>query len=285
MGAPRGVPGPWYKPLVNRCAVLGSPIAHSLSPVIHRRAYEVLGLTDWRYDAFHVDEAGLASFIEGCGDEWVGLSCTMPLKREILRHGRVSPTASALGSGNTFLFPRGGVPAQVENTDVAGVRDPLDALGVRPADALLIGAGATARSALFALGELGASTVEVVARDASRAHDSLDAVAALHRQTLVVRPWGVPEGPVRDVLVSTVPQGLDADLTAGLAARASVVFDLVYGHGPSPYAPSAETLGRPLLDGIDMLVGQALGQIRLMTGFACPAAPLQDAARAALVSR
>ncbi len=266
--------------------MIGSPIAHSLSPVIHRTAYGLLGLDDWRYDAVEVDAAGLAGFVAGCGPEWVGLSCTMPLKERVLELGEASERARLLRSGNTFLFGRDGAPARVENTDVAGILNPLRQAGVTAArSALLVGAGATARSALLALAELGVTDVLVVARDATRAHASLDGLADTLGQSLDVRGWGAPETGRRDVLISTVPAALDPTLVSALVARAAVVFDISYGHGPSRFAPEAAAAGVPLLDGLDMLVGQALDQIVLMTGRPCPAAPLLAAARAELARR
>lgn len=272
--------------VAHRCAVLGSPVAHSLSPVIHHTAYGILGLTDWRYEAHDVTEATLGAFIKGCGPEWVGLSCTMPLKVAVLGFGVPSSRARLLNAGNTYLFGGDGRGARVENTDVDGVLGPLRGAGVTAArSALLVGAGATARSALCALAELGVRDVLVVARDAGRAHASLDAVAAALGQTVDVRPWAVPDTAAVDVLVSSVPAELDAALVAGLVARSRVVFDLIYGHGPSRYGPDAAAAGVPLLDGLDMLVGQAVGQLRLMTGRDCPPGPLLAAARAELARR
>lgn len=272
--------------VTHRCAVLGSPIAHSLSPVIHRRAYEVLGLTGWAYGAHEVDAAGLASFIETCGQEWVGLSCTMPLKEALLGLGEASELAVALNSANTYLFARDGRPARVENTDVAGIADPLRAVGVeRARTAIVVGAGATARSGLAALAQLGVDDVLVIARDAERAHTSLDAVADTLGQTLDVRPWGVPETGRRDVLLSVLPVAPDASLAEALVPLAGAIVDAQYGHGPSRFAGSAAAHSVPLLDGVDMLVAQARVQVRLMTGLDCPAAPLEAAARVALDGR
>lgn len=112
-----------------RAAVLGSPIGHSLSPVLHRAAYAALGL-DWSYEAIDVDEAGLAGFLDGLDESWAGLSLTMPLKRTVipLLHG-LSPTAAAVDAVNTVLLHGDGRRIG-DNTDVAGM---VAALPVVPA--------------------------------------------------------------------------------------------------------------------------------------------------------
>ena len=274
------------EPSAHRCAVLVSPIAHSLSPLIHQTAYDVLGLRDWTYEAFDVDEAGLASFIASCGPEWVGLSCTSPLKRTLLKFGEASERARVLQSGNTYLFPRDGSPAFVDNTDVAGLLHPIRRAGFENASsAILLGAGATARSALLALAELGVRDVLVIARDAQRAHHSLDPVASHLGQQIDVRPWAVPQTAPRDVLISAVSGALSPDLVSGLIPLARLHFDVQYGFGTSPFAQLAAAAGKPFVAGIDMLVTQAIGQIQLFTGQTCPLEPLVEAVHAEIARR
>ena len=87
----------------HRAAVLGSPVAHSLSPVLHRAAYQALDLPEWTYDRFDVDEAALPSFVEGLGTEWAGLSLTMPLKRAVIPLlDEISETAASVEAVNTL---------------------------------------------------------------------------------------------------------------------------------------------------------------------------------------
>lgn len=272
--------------ITHRCAVLGSPISHSLSPVIHRTAYQLLGLEGWHYEAFDVDEDGLGDFISSRGPEWVGLSCTMPLKRRLLDFGEASFRARALQSGNTLVFNHEGGPSFIDNTDVAGILHPIHRAGFETAaSAIIVGAGATARSALLALAELGVRDVLVVARDQQRAHNSLDPVASHLGMFIDVRGWGVPLTARRDVLISVLPMPLDADLAAGLLPLARMFFDVNYGDGPSPFAVPAAEAGKPFIDGVEMLVTQAIGQLQLFTGQTCPLEPLQDAVHAELVRR
>lgn len=272
--------------IVRRCAVLGTPIAHSLSPVIHTRAYELLGIADtWHYGRHEVDEAGLAGFVAGCGPEWVGLSCTAPLKQAVLALGEPSERARLLNAGNTFLFDHGGTP-RVENTDVTGLVGAFARAGVCSADrAIMLGNGATARSALFALAEMGVRDALVLARSADRVHASLGDLAGRLGVRLEVGTWGeVPDADAADVLVSTVSEPLPPDVAAGLVRMTRACFDATYNHYPTELDRAARAAGIVQLSGIDLLVGQALDQIRLMTGRTCPAEPLLVAAYAALAA-
>src|ERR1700733_7666657 len=171
-----------------KAAVLGKPIAHSLSPVLHRAAYEALGFTDWTYEVVECDERGLADYIGGRGQEWAGLSLTMPLKRTVLPLlDHVDPMAAATGGANTVVFRPDGRYGY--NTDVQGIVDALTEAGApAPGAVTIIGAGATACSALAAAGELGASGAEVILRDPARAGAVLATAEKLGLQVRV-RPW------------------------------------------------------------------------------------------------
>ena len=145
-----------------RAAVIGSPIDHSLSPVLHRAAYAQLGL-DWAYDAIEVDSAGLAEFLAGCGPEWAGLSLTMPLKRSVLPLlDDASELVGVVGGANTVVFTAEGLVGH--NTDVVGIVGALRGIGAQPGPAMVLGGGATAASALAALAGLGCASAVVCAR-------------------------------------------------------------------------------------------------------------------------
>lgn len=271
--------------MIRRCAVAGKPIEHSLSPLIHTTAYEVLGIADgWHYGRHELDADHLAGFVAGCGPEWVGLSCTAPLKRAVLELGEPSERARLLDSGNTFVFGRDGAPARVENTDVTGLIGALGRAGVREASrAILLGNGATARSALFALAEVGVGDALVLARSQANARASLAGLAGRLGVRLEYGPWGdVPDADAVDVLVSTVSAPLPEATAAGLARLTRASFDATYNHYPTTLDRAARAAGIVQLSGIDLLVGQALDQIRLFTGRDCPPEPLLEAAYAAL---
>ncbi len=260
-----------------RCAVLGSPIGHSLSPVLHREAYAALGLADWRYDAVEVEEAGLAGFVAGLDDSWRGLSLTMPLKRAVLTLlDEASETARRAGAANTVLIERAGVPRLVgDNTDVPGavaaVRERWDG----PVEtAVVIGGGATAGSLVLALEEMGCREVRVLARSAERAEAAV-AVSPIAR-------WEPMAGdPVEaDLVCSTVPAAAQDDALVERVAGVPTVFEVVYDPWPTPLATSARD--RVLIDGLDLLVHQAALQVRLMTGHEAPVERMRAAGRAAL---
>ena len=258
-----------------RAAVLGSPIAHSLSPVLHTAAYAALGLDGWTYTAIECDEAGLPGLIASLdgaglggrpaqappGSRWVGLSLTMPLKRAVLPLlDRTEPLALQVGGANTVIFAGG--QRHGCNTDVPGMVAALAEAGVTsPAGATILGAGATACAALGALRETGLATVVVQVRDQARAGDLL---AAARRLGLAVelRPFG---RPVRDgdLLISTVPAGA-ADFYAERAidprARPSAVLDVVYDPWPTALAAAAAGTGAIVISGYELLVQQAVGQ-------------------------
>jgi shikimate dehydrogenase len=245
-----------------RCAVLGSPIDHSLSPTLHRAAYAALGL-DWTYDRFEVSAAELPAFVAGLDASWRGLSVTMPLKEAVLSLGEADPVARRAGAGNTLILD--GASRRVYNTDVPGLAwavrrttaDPLPRVTV-------LGSGATARSALLAAAELGVRTVTVVARTPAKA----ETLVALGRDLgldVAVRPWTV-DLPPADLVISTVTAGAADSLAPAAAASAPLVFDVVYTPWPTVLAETVQGAGGTVLSGLDLLVGQALRQIELMTG-------------------
>jgi shikimate dehydrogenase len=265
-----------------RAAVLGRPISHSLSPVLHRRAYEVLGLEGWCYDAHDVGEDELAGFVAGLDASWSGLSLTMPLKRSVLP---LLDEASALvrlaGAANTLVLRDGRRLA--DNTDVAGAAAALRAAGVTaPAAALVLGAGGTAAAVLAALAELGLAEVTVAVRDASRAGELRAAAARLGVAVALTAYHAVPDRLGEfPLLVSTVPAGA-ADRFADLPFGADqVVFDVLYHPWPTPLAAAALAAGATVVGGLELLLQQAVGQVELMTGRPAPVEAMRTALYAA----
>jgi shikimate dehydrogenase len=264
-----------------RAAVLGMPVEHSLSPVLHNAAYAALSLSGWHYDRHAVDEPGLAGFLAALGPEWAGLSLTMPLKRVALTVAdEVDPDAAAIGAANTLVRREGGWLAA--NTDVAGIAEALRAVGVRAVQrAVVLGAGGTAQAALAALRRLGETAPTVLVRDPARA-GALRATA----ERLGVTPQivgGYPQHPLppADVVVSTLPAGA-ADAVAVTAwDPATVVLDVIYAPWPTALAVAAEAAGCRVASGLDVLLHQAVEQVELMTGRAGPTAAMRAALTAA----
>ena len=273
-----------------KAAVLGKPIAHSLSPVLHRAAYTALGLEDWTYDLVECDEASLAKYIDELGQEWAGLSLTMPLKRTVLPLlDHADHLATATGGANTVVFrPEG---RYGYNTDVQGIVDALTEAGAAaPGSVTIIGAGATACSALAAVGEMGAGGADVVLRDESRA-DGLRATAERLGLSVRLRPWEdltTTDAVVPDLLISTVPAGA-ADQYAERLRRTPVapaaLMDVVYHPWPTPLAKAAAAAGSVVASGYAMLLHQAAAQVELMTGKPAPLEAMREAGEAELARR
>jgi shikimate dehydrogenase len=279
---------------VRRAAVLGSPIAHSLSPALHLAAYRELGLSGWSYEAIECDEAGLPGLLASLGPEWAGLSLTMPLKRAVLPLlGRVDPLVTLAGGANTVLLD--GQQRSGYNTDVPGLIAALAEARVGVVGpVLMLGGGATACSALAALQRAGAAAVTAAVRDPATA-GALAAVA--ERVGLPLRMVSFGPGHDREewlaesggrpwaLLLSTVPAGA-ADGYAGLVAAgaltAAAVFDVVYHPWPTRLAVAADAAGSTVIGGFSLLLHQAAEQVRLMTGGPAPVEAMRAAGLARL---
>jgi shikimate dehydrogenase len=267
--------------------VLGSPIGHSLSPVLHRAAYRELGL-DWEYTAVEVDEAALPGFLSRLDGSWRGLSLTMPLKRAVLPLlDELGERAVVAGAANTVLLAGGRRTG--DNTDVPGavaaLRDRYDGPCT---SAVVLGGGATAASTVLALAELGCREVTVGVRDTGRAGETLAAVAR-HRAapdvSVLTLEAVAASTLLADVLVSTIPAAAQPPLL-GLVDRVGVVFEVVYDPWPTPLARAAAEAGRLLVSGLDLLVHQAALQVELMTGAEqAPLEAMRAAGEAALRER
>jgi len=272
-----------------RCAVLGSPISHSLSPVLHRAAYEYLEL-DWQYDAYDVDEASLPKFIANLDETWAGLSITMPLKRVIIPLcDDVSDLASRVSAVNTVVFRFDGSRFG-ENTDVQGIVAASREAGVAsvPAAAVL-GGGATAISAIAALLKVGVSEISVYVRSSARVADIASAAALLGAPVLVRRWEAAVTALSAPFVISTTPAGATDDLAVHVPNDPGVLFDVVYDPWPTPLAAAWSARGGRVISGLDQLVHQAVPQVGLMTGLRVDHEELvkrmRAAAHAALAAR
>ncbi|MGJ7442080.1 shikimate dehydrogenase [Aquipuribacter sp. MA13-6] len=269
-----------------RAAVLGHPVAHSLSPVLHRAAYAALGLAGWTYDAVDVDEAVLPGFVASLDDDWAGLSLTMPLKQAVLPLlDELDEAATVTGACNTVVL-RAGRRAGA-NTDVDGMVaalaevDPRAAAGGLPV-AHVLGGGATAASAVLALRRTGCPAPVVHVRDRNRAGAVL-AAAQRCGSAVDLQPW--PDRPelaaalaAADVVVSTTPAGSTDAVAAALPAGVvGVLLDVAYEPWPSQLAAAWERSGGAVAPGSLMLLHQAAEQVRLMTGRPAPRAPMRVA--------
>jgi shikimate dehydrogenase len=272
---------------MTRCGVLGDPIEHSLSPTLHRAAYAELGL-DWTYDAVRVSAGGLAAYVDGLDADWRGLSLTMPLKREVmgLLTSRDDWTRLS-GSANTLLLDAEGGRHGL-NTDIPGALAAINtATEGRIRSAVVLGGGATAASVLLALAERGLEQATLAVRDPARAADTVAAVSGHPRPPQVTVTTLDDLGPVpADILVSTVPVDAQTDRVLSVLGDQPVVFDVVYDPWPTPLAEQAATRGQVLVTGLDLLLWQAVDQVRAMTGrFDVPVDAMRRAGEAGLAER
>ena len=288
-----------------RCAVLGSPIGHSLSPVLHRAAYAEHGL-DWDYDAHEVDQRALPSFLDGLDTGWRGLSLTMPLKRAVLPLlDDLSEGTVRAGSANTVLLSHG--RRLGDNTDVPGAAAAVTERHRGPLrSAVVVGGGATAAAVTLALADLGCAEVTLRVRAHTSVEDTVRAVRRHPRPPAlgVSRPRAGPPGTEQtgpeipgagiagpgvapaDIVAATVPAAaLDHATAEDLLRRTdpAVVFDVAYDPWPTPLVVAARREGRVVVSGLDLLVHQAALQFRAMTGMdRLPLAVMRDAGERAL---
>jgi shikimate dehydrogenase len=265
-----------------RAAVCGKPIAHSLSPVIHTAGYAAAGLLNWTYSAIECAEAELPDLVAGLGPEWVGLSLTMPLKEVALTlASSASTAASAVGAANTLVRRPDGT-WHADNTDIPGMVRVLQAEGVPPSPSVLVlGGGGTARAALAAAAQLGATAVTVATRRRA-ALDELAPVAARLGIGLAGMDWSLVTALEADATISTVPKGAADDLAVSVSWRpGTVLFDAIYDPWPTPLAAAAAANDVRVASGLDLLLAQALGQFEQFTGVV--PAP-EDAMREALAA-
>jgi shikimate dehydrogenase len=264
--------------VVRRAAVLGSPIGHSLSPILHDAAYQALGLPGWHYDRIECDEAGLPGLIESMGPEWAGLSLTMPLKR----------VALAVAAANTLVFapdgPAGG--SRAENTDVAGLVGALREAGVaRVEQPVILGAGGTAQAALAAVRELGHQSPVVLVRDLARTGELRETAERLGLRPVISGALFEAPLPEADLVISTLPAGAADPLSATRWRAGTTVLDVVYASWPTPLAASALAAGCPVGSGLAVLLHQAVAQVELMTGHPGPVEAMRSALAAAVAAR
>ncbi len=271
-----------------RAAVLGHPIGHSKSPALHRAAYAKLGL-DIEYSAIDVTVEGLPAFMAGlqAGDDWCGLSVTMPLKTAMVDEvDEVRGSGAQLGVINTVAFEATGqgVRRIGHNTDVAGIVGAVRNAGVtEQPDSAILGGGGTSAAAIAALRELGAKHVDVFVRDAGRAAEAKAAAAAVGL-SIHLRPLAeAAEGMAGvDLLISTLPpraaDGIATQLEqlpdGGRRPRADkfpgvawgVLLDVAYDPWPSRISEAWHSRGGVVVPGLEMLLYQAVEQIRLFSG-------------------
>jgi shikimate dehydrogenase len=272
-----------------RLGVLGWPVAHSRSPAMHNAALAALGLEGWRYQRLPVPPALFEETVRALGPAgFLGANVTIPHKHTALALAtRASPAALEIGAANTLTFAADG-SISAENTDGPGLIAALEQLAGMPAHprALVLGAGGSARAAVWALREAGASEVSVWNRTPERAE-------TLARE-LGARPVSAPGAA--DLLVNCTSVGLDTGvgversategealnqlgLTFDQVGKYPYVVDLVYRSGSTQLLAAAISHGSRTLDGLEILVAQGALSLELWTGRNAPLQVMRSAAR------
>ena len=272
----------------SRAAVLGSPVAHSLSPVLHLAAYRALGLDGWSYEAIECDEHRLPGVLGSLGADWAGLSLTMPLKRAVLPLlDLAQPLVTRVGAANTVLLR--GSRRVGHNTDVPGIARAMRGAGVSPeGNVAVVGGGATACAAIAALRDTVTDEVTVAVRAPERAEPVREVARRFGVRVrlvqlgpgLALQPW--------DLLISTVPSHAADSLAEQVALgtiSAKAVFDVAYDPWPTALAVAAAASGATVISGYELLVQQAVGQVELMTGRKAPVEQMRAAGLAELDRR
>jgi shikimate dehydrogenase len=263
-----------------RLAVLGSPIAHSKSPALHAAAYRVLGL-DWEYGAADVTSDTLPAFVARLDETWRGLSLTMPLKRDVVPLlADADELVRLTGVANTVLLTSAG--RRGFNTDVFGLEESFRRAGVTSLRSVaILGGGATAASAMVAASRLGATAATLALRDPNKvgALRPLAETLGIHLQVQTLGHALLPS----DAVISTLPNGAEAQpLVSEHVRRRAVLFDVAYEPWPTPLAAGWRGT---VIPGIEMLVNQAVAQIRIFrTGDPAEALPDEPAVLAAMRS-
>lgn len=271
-----------------RCAVLGSPIQHSLSPALHRAAYADLGL-DWTYDAVEVREPELARFLGRLGEGWRGLSLTMPLKRTVIDLLDVRDAlVQATGVANTVVLAEGHRLGY--NTDIPGSVNAIrERTSATHSSAVILGGGATAASLGWALADLGCGELRLFVRNPATVAETVGVIKQHPRSPRVELGTFAELDDLRpaDVVASTIPvEAQGADLLRSLEqSAAQLIFDVIYDPWPTPMARWAAEGGRTVVNGLDLLVHQAALQVELMTGRTPLVAVMREAGLQALAAR
>ncbi|MER5218078.1 shikimate dehydrogenase [Streptomyces sp. NPDC002838] len=249
-----------------RAAVLGKPIAHSLSPALHRAAYQELGLTDWSYDRFEVDEAALPGFMAELGPEWAGLSLTMPLKRAVIPLlDEITDTAASVEAVNTVVFTEDGRRVG-DNTDIPGMVAALRERGIEQVDsAAILGAGATASSALAALARICTGEVVAYVRSEARAAEMRQWGERLDVEVRTANWADAAQALRAPLVVATTPAGTTDALSSAVPERPATLFDVLYDPWPTELAARWSGYGGAVVSGLDLLIHQAVLQVEQMT--------------------
>ena len=275
---------------MNRVGVVGWPIEHSLSPVMHNAAFQALGMDDWVYDAMAVpSDIPRHAVIEPKRHGYIGLNVTVPFKQAVMTYVRPDDKARAIGAVNTIIYG----DDIGTNTDVDGIIDDLLAhdVALEGERVIVLGAGGAARAAVYGLCQQGAEVV-VVNRTLSRAQDmlmQLTMTAGIQNVQAVTLDEAVEQGP--SLIVNCTSAGLWPDVDTspwvdGIALPQGItVYDMVYRPAQTKLMQQVAQAGGRAIGGLGMLVRQGAASFKLWTGVEPPVDVMYKAAEEALAAR
>ena len=248
-------------------AVLGSPISHSKSPAIHTAAYRVLG-EDWQYRSFEVAKGALKRFIESEATEYSGFSLTMPLKENAFDFADETDELSRLTKASNTLIKRDGKWFGY-NTDIFGLTQAISLkISATPQHSLILGSGATATSAMVAIASIApGSSVSVFARNKTARQALVEFGTSLGLSVKHSKFLGIAISKA-DLTISTLPGGALDEIFDKLSKRKALVpggllLDVAYSPWPSKLADFWFSRNQPVVSGLEMLIWQAIAQIRI----------------------
>ena len=245
-----------------KAAVLGSPIDHSLSPLLHTIAYTELGLES-EYSRIEVKNGELEGFLKNCDSSWTGFSLTMPLKEEVLSCSKdISEIAKRIRSANTLVRTSDGYRAT--STDISGFTHALTAHGAEArGQVLIIGAGATARAVAAACDGV-ATRITIMNRSPSRVQALANCVEL---SELAFISWDESEFfEEADLIISTTPEGASDSLIDFFPLRpTSIFFDVLYKPWPTRACAAWGARGGQIIDGLDLLIHQGIDQVAMFS--------------------
>jgi shikimate dehydrogenase len=263
--------------------VIGDPIEHSLSPIMHNAAIAEMGL-DYAYVPFAIAANTLETALSGFTGitNFQGFSVTIPHKQSIMPLlSEITDVAQAIGAVNTVWRTEQGWSGT--NTDVVGFLAPLQALA-KPWDqtvAVILGNGGAARAVVAGCAQLGCAEIHVIGRDSQKVESfrqSWSSSSIAH--TLCVHTWEALSEllPNADLLVNTTPIGMSphgdrsplTDQEADQIKQGSIAYDLIYVPNPTRFLQQANQLGGTTIDGLEMLVQQGAAALELWTQQAVP---------------
>jgi shikimate dehydrogenase len=271
--------------------VIGHPIGHSLSPLMHNAALTELG-ENYVYVAFPIKPEDLATAIAGLGSIGVvGFSVTIPHKQTIMPFlSQITPTAKLVGAVNTVWWTEQGW--QGTNTDVEGFVAPLTVLNQdwQKVNPVVLGNGGAARAVVVGLAQLGCPEIQIVGRNLEKLEAFKNSWSrADFNSELSVYPWQALAEliPSTTLLINTTPLGMtphleqspvEEDLMQGLSSSA-ITYDLIYTPRPTRFLQQAADQGATIIDGLEMLVQQGAAALRLWLQKPVPVDTMRQALR------